>query len=81
VSMHEKDIKRIVKKQLKKNFPSWKRIPKKKKKALAKQVLEEVVRNYSWCPQIAVRLLTRRFGLSLNITNDKKIRNNKELPK
>ena len=54
--MHEKDIKRIVKNQLKKKFPNWKRLPKKKKKALAKQVLEEVVKNYSFEKQVTVPL-------------------------
>jgi len=44
--MHEKNIKRIVVRQLKRQFPNWGRLAKKKKKALAKQVVEEVVKTY-----------------------------------
>ncbi|MCP4986932.1 MAG: transposase [Colwellia sp.] len=46
--MHDKNIKRIVKKQLKKQFPNWKRLRKREKKEISKQVLEEVVREYSY---------------------------------
>lgn len=45
--MHTKDIKRIVRNQLKKKFPNWKRLSRKKKKILAKQVSEEVMKDYS----------------------------------
>jgi hypothetical protein len=45
--MHEKNIKIMVVKQLKKKFPNWKKLTKKKKKSLAKQVLEEVAKTYS----------------------------------
>lgn len=41
--MQEKIIKRLVVKQLKKEFPDWRRLPKKKKKHLAKKVLKEAV--------------------------------------
>lgn len=44
--MREKDIKRLVIKQLKKNFPNWRRLSKKEKKNLAKEVLKEVVESY-----------------------------------
>ncbi|MBI3599309.1 MAG: hypothetical protein HY097_01530 [Nitrospinae bacterium] len=44
--MQEKDIKRLVKKQLKNKVSNWNRIPKKRKKLLAKEVLEEVVKEY-----------------------------------
>ena len=44
--MHHKDIKLIVRKQLKKQFPNWKRLLKKTKKELAKKVLAEVVSEY-----------------------------------
>jgi hypothetical protein len=43
--MQEKHIKRLVVKQLKKEFPDWRRLPKKEKKRLAKQVLDEVMRD------------------------------------
>lgn len=46
--MQDKDIKRLVKKQIKKQFPVWKMLKKKEKKTVAKQVLEEVVRTYSF---------------------------------
>jgi hypothetical protein len=52
--MHEKDIKRLVVKQLKKDFPKWGRIPKKEKKLLAKSALEELVRGYSLDKEIDV---------------------------
>ncbi|MHC4184006.1 MAG: transposase [Planctomycetota bacterium] len=45
--MHEKVIRRMVVRQLKKNFPDWQSLVRKQKKALAKQVLEEVVNMYS----------------------------------
>jgi hypothetical protein len=44
--MHHKDIKLIVRKQLKKQFPNWKRLLKKTKKELAKKNLSEVVSEY-----------------------------------
>ena len=46
--MHDKNIKRLVKKQLKQRFPEWNRLTKREKKELAKRVLEEVVRTYSF---------------------------------
>ena len=44
--MQEKIIKRMVVKQLKRDFPNWRRLPKARKKALAKQVLKEAVAQY-----------------------------------
>ena len=44
--MHHKNIKLTVRKQLKKQFPNWKRLPKKNKKELAKKVLTEVISEY-----------------------------------
>ena len=41
--MHHKNIKLIVRKQLKNQFPHWKRLPQKNKKELARKVLAEVV--------------------------------------
>jgi hypothetical protein len=46
--MHHKNIKRIVRKQLKKQFPNWKRLRKKIKKEFAQKVLEEVVAEYDF---------------------------------
>jgi len=44
--MHPKNIRLIVRKQLKKQFPNWKRLPKKTKKELAEKVLAEVISEY-----------------------------------
>jgi hypothetical protein len=44
--MHHKNIKLMVRKQLKKQFPNWKRLPKKARKEFAKDVLAEVVSKY-----------------------------------
>lgn len=44
--MHHKNIKLIVRKQLKNQFPDWKRLPEKDKKELARKVLAEVVAEY-----------------------------------
>lgn len=48
ISMHEKNIKRMVSKQLKKQFPNWKQLSRKQKKALSSKVLEQVVHEYSF---------------------------------
>ena len=44
--MQEKDIKRIVIKQLKTKFPFWRRLTKKPKKALVEKALNEVMASY-----------------------------------
>lgn len=44
--MQEKDIKRLVIKQLKTKFPYWRRLTKKQKKALAGEALRDVMANY-----------------------------------
>ena len=44
--MHDKNIKLMVKKQLKKDHPNWKRLTQKEKKELAKQVTEAVINDY-----------------------------------
>jgi hypothetical protein len=41
--MREKNIKREVLKQLKKEFPNWRRLPRKEKKRIAREVLESAV--------------------------------------
>lgn len=45
--MREKDIKRQVLKQLKKEFPRWRRLPRKENKRIAKEVLESVLAKHS----------------------------------
>jgi hypothetical protein len=44
--MQEKDIKRLVIKQLKSKFPHWQRLTQNPKKALAKEALGEVMASY-----------------------------------
>ena len=46
--MHHKNIKRTIRKQLKKECLNWKRISKKEKKDLAGKVLKEVVAEYDF---------------------------------
>jgi hypothetical protein len=45
--MREKDIKRLVLKQLKKDFPRWRQLSRKEKKRLAKQVLDDVLKSHA----------------------------------
>jgi len=46
--MHHKNITLIVRKQLKKQFPNWKRLKKKEKKDITRKVLAEVVAEYDF---------------------------------
>ena len=46
--MHPKDIKRSIRKQLKKQFSNWKRIGKKQKKVIARKVLAETVAEHDF---------------------------------
>ncbi|MCP4756684.1 MAG: transposase [Proteobacteria bacterium] len=50
--MHEKNIKLIVKKQLKKDHPHWRSLTKKEKKELAKQVTKAAVDDYDFNQEI-----------------------------
>ena len=52
--MQEKDIKRLVVKQLKKDCPNWSRIPRKEKKLLAKDALEAIMKGYSLDKEVDV---------------------------
>ena len=54
--MHHKNIKLAVRKQLKKQFPNWKRLSKKAKKELARNVLTEVVSEYDFKQDITAPL-------------------------
>jgi len=44
--MHEKNIKRIVREQLKKKHPNWRRLAKKQKKQFAREVTDAVIAEY-----------------------------------
>ncbi len=52
--MHHKQIKALIRKQLKKEYPNWKRLSKKQKKTLAKQVLTAVVEDYDFQQEISL---------------------------
>lgn len=54
--MHHKNIKLAVRKQLKKQFPDWKRLSRKVKKELARNVLVEVVNGYNFKQEIMAPL-------------------------
>ena len=44
--MQAKDIKRLLNKQLKTNFPNWQRLTKREKKSLINQTVAEVMVDY-----------------------------------
>ena len=46
--MHHKQIKAIIRKQLKHEYPHWKRLSRKQKKALTKQVSQAIVEAYDF---------------------------------
>jgi hypothetical protein len=46
--MHHKAIKAQIRKQLKTKYPNWKRLSRKQKKAIAKMVLNEAVKDYDF---------------------------------
>ena len=46
--MHRKDIRRSIRKQLKTNFPGWKKMNKKQKKALVREIMETEIDNYDF---------------------------------
>ena len=46
--MHHKNIKLLVRKQLKKQFPNWKQMRKKQKKDIARKILAEAVTEYDF---------------------------------
>lgn len=50
--MHLKNIKAIIRKQLKTYYRNWRRLTKKEKKSVAKKVLDEVVKGYDFNKEI-----------------------------
>ena len=50
--MHHKNIKAIIRKQLKKNYRNWKRLPKREKRQIAEKVSEEVKSGYDFSKEI-----------------------------
>jgi hypothetical protein len=51
--MHYKNIKRIVKKELKEKYPNWKCLNRKTKKEISRKVLEQVVSEYDFKQDIS----------------------------
>ncbi len=51
--MHHKNIKLLIRKQLKKQFPNWKRLTKKMKKELARKIQAETVAEYDFKQEIS----------------------------
>ncbi|NWH03925.1 hypothetical protein [Desulfobacter latus] len=49
---HIKNIRRIITKQLKKNYPDWKRLTKATKKEVTKKVMNEVVGDYDYSQEL-----------------------------
>ena len=54
--MHNKNIKRIVQKELKKNYPNWNRLNRKTKKEISRKVLAQVVGEYDFNQEISASL-------------------------
>jgi len=50
--MHHKNIRLIIRKQLKRQYPNWKRLNKKTKKEIARKVLAEVKAGYDFNHEI-----------------------------
>jgi hypothetical protein len=67
--MQVKDIKRLVTKQLKKEFPHFRRLPKKQKKVLIEKVISEVMANYqpSQAMHVPLHELTNTPGIPADI--------------
>jgi len=51
--MHHKNIKLIIRKQLKQQFPNWKNLNRKNKKEISRKVLAEVTTNYDFEQEIS----------------------------
>ncbi len=51
--IHHKDIKRIIRKQLKKQYPNWSRLKRKVKKHIIREVLAEYVFEYDFIRDVA----------------------------
>lgn len=54
--MHEKNIKRLVVKELKEQNPFWNRLTKKEKRKISNEVLKEVMKEYSFEEDLSIPL-------------------------
>ena len=50
--MHHKNIKAIIRKQLKTNYRGWRLLKKREKREIAQKVLDEVVADYDFSKEI-----------------------------
>jgi hypothetical protein len=67
--MNHKNIKLIVKRQLKKDHPNWRSLTKKEKKKLAKQVTEAVINDYDFKQDI-VAPVEELVGIDNQVVNE-----------
>jgi hypothetical protein len=67
--MHHKNIKVIVKRQLKKDHPNWRSLTKKEKKALAEQVTEVVINDYDFEQEIETPI-EELIGIDNQVINE-----------
>ena len=67
--MHHKNIKVMVKRQLKKDHPNWRSLTKKEKKELAKQVTDAVVGDYNFNQDIDTPL-EELIGIDNQVINE-----------
>lgn len=68
--MHHKNMKRTIRKELKKKYPNWKSLSKKEKKVIANKVLKEVTDNYDFSQQITAPV-HELIGLEEQLENSK----------
>jgi hypothetical protein len=54
VEMHRKNIRRIVVEQLKRNFPNWRSLNRKRKKEIAREIVKEVLNGYDFSEQLGI---------------------------
>lgn len=54
--MHSKNIRRIVQKELKQNYPNWNRLNRKTKKEISRKVLAQVANGYDFQQEISAPL-------------------------
>lgn len=67
--MHHKNIKRVVKKQIKKEHPNWKLLSKKEKREASQQIAEAVVDRYNFKQEIDAPL-EELIGIETQTPND-----------
>ena len=67
--MHRKNIKRIVQRQLKIKLPNWKKINKKVKKELCRQIMQEVVDSYDFKQELNIPI-EKLIGIDHQMPSD-----------